>query len=142
MAKSPKRLREDDPCFSKLNEIMENVLGLEKQIRAFQGEKNSKEYRFLDEELTRKLIALDKIEAAGQDNVRQQRKESINSINNLVSILESKTKTYQAENLDSKTKTYQAEKSSKQSPRQSPTTKFKQLGFVFGSQLTEFEKGQ
>ena len=95
MAKSPRS--QDDPCISKLNEIMENVLVLEKQIVAFQGEKNSKEYRFLDEELTRKLIALDKIEAAGQDNVRQQRKEAINSINNLVSILESKAKTNQAE---------------------------------------------
>ena len=124
---------------SKLNKIMENVLDLEKQISDFQGEKDSKEYKFLDEELTRKLIALDKIEA---DNVRQQRKESIDSINNLVSILESKTKTNQAENLESKTKTYQAEKSSKQSPRNSPTTKFKQLGFVFGSQLTDFDKGQ
>ena len=130
MAKSPKRLREDDPSFSKLNEIMENVLDLEKQVGAFQGEKNSKEYKFLDEELTRKLIALDKIETAGQDNVRQQRKESIKIINNCVSILESKAKTYQAE------------KSSKQSPRNSPTTKLKQLGFVFGSQLTDFDKSK
>ena len=62
---SPKwlRLGEDDPYFSKLNEIMESVLDLKK---------NSKEYKFLDEELTKKLLALDKIEAAGQDNVRHQ----------------------------------------------------------------------
>ena len=125
--------RQDDPGFSKLNEIMENVLDLEKQVGAFQGEKNSKEYKFLDEELTRKLIALDKIEAAGQDNVRQQRKESINSINNLVSILESKAKTYQAEK-SSKDET------SKSSPRGSPTSKFNQLGYVFSLKLTDFDK--
>ena len=113
MAKSPKRLREDDPSFSKLNEIMENVLDLEKQVGAFQGEKNSKEYKFLDEELTRKLIALDKIETAGQDNVKQLRKESIKSINNCISILESKAKTYEAET------------SSKKSPRKMETSPIK-----------------
>ena len=104
-----------------------------KQIGAFQGEKNSKEYKFLDEELTRKLLALDKIEAAGQDTVRQQRKESINSINNLVIILESKAKTYQAEKSST-------DETSKSSPRGSPTTKFNQLGYVFSSKMADFDK--
>ena len=83
--------------FSKLNKIMENVLDLEKQVDAFQGEKDSKEYKFLDEMLTRNLLALDGIETAGRDDVRQQRKESIKSINRCLSILESKAKTNQAE---------------------------------------------
>ena len=76
---------------------MENVLDLEKQVDAFQGEKDSKEYKFLDEMLTRNLLALDGIETAGRDDVRQQRKESIKSINRCLSILESKAKTNQAE---------------------------------------------
>ena len=38
----------DDPCFSKLNKIKENVLDLEKQLSVFVGEKNCKEYKFLD----------------------------------------------------------------------------------------------
>ena len=108
---------------SKLNKIMENVLDLEKQVSDFQGEKDSKEYKCLDEMLTKTLLALDGID--GPDDVRQQRKESINSINNLVSILESKAKTYQAE---------------KSSPRGSPTTKFNQLGYVFSLKLTDFDK--
>merc|ERR1712086_588819 len=91
------KMNQDDPCFSKLNKIMENVLDLEKQLSAFQGEKNSKEYKFLDEMLTRNLLALDEIETAGRDDVRQQRKESIKSINRCLSILESKAKTNQAE---------------------------------------------
>ena len=91
------KLRQDDPCFSKLNKIMENVLDLEKQLSAFVGDKNSKEYKFLDEMLTRNLLALDGIETAGRDDVRQQRKESIKSINRCLSILESKAKTNQAE---------------------------------------------
>ena len=114
---------------SKLNKIKEDVLELAKQVSAFQGEKNSKEYKFLDEMLTRNLIALDKIEVAGQeDDIRQQRKESVKSINQCLSILESKSKTYQAE------------KYPKQSPRGSPTTKFNQLGYVFSSKLTDFDK--
>lgn len=91
------KLRQDDPCFRKLNKIMENVLDLEKRIGAFQGEKDSKEFKLLDEILTRNLLALDGIEAAGRDDVRQQRKESVNSINRCVRILESKAKTKQAE---------------------------------------------
>ena len=91
------KMNQDDPCFSKLNEIMENVLDLEKQINAFVGGKDSKDYRFLDEMLTRNLLALDGIETAGRDDVRQQRKESIKSINRCLSILESKAKTNQAE---------------------------------------------
>ena len=91
------KMNQDDPCFSKLNEIMENVLDLEKQINAFVGGKDSKDYKFLDEMLTRNLLALDGIETAGRDDVRQQRKESIKSINRCLSILESKAKTNQAE---------------------------------------------
>jgi len=91
------KVNQDDPCFSKLNKIMENVLDLEKQLSAFVGDKNSKEYKFLDEMLTRNLLALDGIETAGRDDVRQQRKESIKSINRCLSILESKAKTNQAE---------------------------------------------
>ena len=91
------KLRQDDPCFSKLNKIMENVLDLDKQIGAFQGEKDSKVYKYLDEMLTRNLLALDGIETAGRDDVRTQRKESVTSINRCVKILESKAKTKQEE---------------------------------------------
>ena len=47
--------------------------------------------------LTRNLLALDGIETAGRDDVRKQRKESVNSINRCVKILESKAKTKQEE---------------------------------------------
>ena len=129
----PIKVGQDDPSFNKLNKIMENILHLEKQVGAFQGEKNSKEYKCLDEMLTKSLLALDGIDSDGEEDVRQQRKESINSINNLVSILESKTKTFQAEK-SSKDET------SKSSPRGSPTTKFNQLGYVFSSKMTDFDK--
>ena len=84
--------RQDHPSFNKLNKIMENVPDIKKQLDMFQGENTSKEYKLLDEMLTRKLVALDEILTGGRDDVRQQRKESINIINHYVSILESKAK--------------------------------------------------
>ena len=84
--------RQDHPSFNNLNKIMENVLDIKKQIDVFQGENTSKDYKFLDEMLTRKLLALDDIVTGGRDDVRQQRKESIEIINHCVSILESKAK--------------------------------------------------
>ena len=97
MEGSSSKLRQDDPSFNKLNKIMENVLHLEKQVGAFQGEKNSKEYKCLDEMLTKSLLALDGIDSDGEEDVRQQRKESVNSVNRCISILETKSKTYQDE---------------------------------------------
>ena len=91
-ATSTENKREDDPCMMKLDKIMDNVRDLEKKISAFQGDKDSKEYRFLDEVLTRKLLALDGIDTAGRADIRQHRKESIKSINRCLSVLESKAK--------------------------------------------------
>ncbi len=90
--KQKKMPNPDDPCMQKLAKIMENVLDLEKELNAFKGDKNSKEYRYLDEMLTRNLLALDGIETAGREDIRQHRKESIKSINRCLSLLESKAK--------------------------------------------------
>lgn len=79
-----------DPCLSQLAKIQANVADLVKQIDNFSGSKDSKEYKYLDEMLTRQIIALDGIETGGREDVRQQRKESIRSINRCLSILESK----------------------------------------------------
>lgn len=87
-----KKLPIDDPCLAQLAKIMDNVLELSSKIETFKGDKNSKDYRYLDEMLTRNLLALDGIETAGREDIRQQRKESIKSINRCLSILESKAK--------------------------------------------------
>ena len=87
----------DDPCLAQMAKIQANVNDLAKQLQMFHGDKNSKEYRFLDEMLTRNLLALDGIDTAGRDDVRQQRRESIKSINRCLSILESKANRNQAE---------------------------------------------
>jgi len=79
-----------DPCLDKLAKIQANVGELVKQLEKFKGSKDSKEYKYLDEMLTRNLLALDGLNLEGRDDVRQVRKESIKSINRCLSILESK----------------------------------------------------
>ena len=72
----------------KLHHIMENFHDLEKQVDDFKGNENSQVYKFLDEMLTRKLLALDSIDTSGRNDLRQIRKEFIKRINLLLNILE------------------------------------------------------
>jgi len=83
----------------KLHKIMENFYDLEKQVDDFKGNENSKEYRFLDEMLTRKLLALDSIDISGRNDLRKIRKEFIERINILFNILELTTAQYQDQKL-------------------------------------------
>ena len=71
---------------------MENVQDLEKQLSGFHGDENSKEYKVLDEMLTRNLLALDGIDTANRDDIRELRKNSIKNINSCISVLETKAR--------------------------------------------------
>lgn len=54
------------------------------------GSRQNKEYIYLDEMLTRELIKLDDIETEGRENVRQARKNAIKTIQETISLLETK----------------------------------------------------
>merc|ERR1712004_201237 len=88
----PPKLDPKDPSLQQLFKIQDNVNELVNQLDEFKGDKNSKEFKYLDEMLTRNLIALDEIESGGRPDVRQARKESINAINRCLSVLEAKAK--------------------------------------------------
>merc|ERR1711990_432565 len=77
-----------DPKVAKLDKINEEVESLMEKIRNFSGSKQDKEYLYLDEMLTRHLIALDGIEPEGQSEIRQMRKESIKPVNMCLSLLD------------------------------------------------------
>jgi len=79
-----------NPKIAKLEKIKEDVESLTSKIDNFQGSKTDKEYLYLEEMLTRHLIALDGIEPEGQTEIRQMRKESINSVNRCLSLLDRK----------------------------------------------------
>ena len=64
---------------------------LAEQVRRYVGgSRQDKEYIYLDEMLTRELLKLDDIETEGRENVRQARKNTIKSIQDTISLLETK----------------------------------------------------
>ena len=73
-----------------LDIISQGVHDLEKQINGFQAQKDSKEYKHLDEMLTRHLVALDIIDSNGNQEIRQQRKAVIELVNGCIKSLELK----------------------------------------------------
>ncbi|XP_063981438.1 BAG domain-containing protein Samui isoform X2 [Diachasmimorpha longicaudata] len=71
--------------------VQQEVDSLHEQVKQWNGKsRQDKEYIYLDEMLTRELIKLDDIETEGKENVRQSRKNTIKSIQDAISLLESK----------------------------------------------------
>lgn len=80
-----------DPL-EKVAQVQKEVDDLAEQVRCYiGGTRQDKEYMYLDEMLTRELIKLDDIETEGRENVRQARKNAIKSIQDTISLLETKT---------------------------------------------------
>nr|XP_018905149.1 PREDICTED: BAG domain-containing protein Samui isoform X2 [Bemisia tabaci] len=78
-------------AMEKVEEVQKEVDDLRKQVDEFQGKsRQEKAYLYLDEMLTRELIKLDNIETEGKEDVRMARKNAIKSIQNAISVLESK----------------------------------------------------
>merc|ERR1711915_655257 len=86
-----------DPKIAKLDKIKEDVELLLNKIESFSGTKQDKEYLYLDEMLTRHLIALDGVEPEGKEEIRTLRKESIKSVNRCLSLLDRKVSEGSAE---------------------------------------------
>ncbi|CAK9801929.1 BAG domain-containing protein Samui, partial [Anthophora plagiata] len=79
--------------------VQKEVDSLAEQVKQYNGKsKTDKQYIYLDEMLTRELIKLDDIETEGKDNVRQARKNTIRSIQETISLLESKAQEKLQEN--------------------------------------------
>ena len=71
-----------------MNEVHELV----EKVNTFEGEKNDKEYKQLDEWLTSSLLTLDDIDSDGDEDIRGQRKEIIERIHHSIDKLEAGTK--------------------------------------------------
>ncbi|XP_017884709.1 BAG domain-containing protein Samui isoform X2 [Ceratina calcarata] len=71
--------------------VQKEVDSLAEQVNQYTGNsRTDKQYIYLDEMLTRELIKLDDIETEGRENVRQARKNAIRTIQETISLLESK----------------------------------------------------
>ncbi len=63
-----------------INVIQQESDQLQAKLKGFTSPKGSKEYRYLEEMLTRLLLKLDGIESEGKDEIRQARKQAIKSV--------------------------------------------------------------
>lgn len=78
-------------AMAKIAEVQREVEALAKQVNeATPVDRKDKQYVYLDEMLTRQLLHLDNVDPAGHDNVRQARKNAIKSIQQCISVLESR----------------------------------------------------
>ncbi|CAG5094066.1 Similar to Samui: BAG domain-containing protein Samui (Bombyx mori) [Cotesia congregata] len=88
--KPRKQVVPTDPL-EKVALVQNEIDSLTEQVKQWSGtSRKDKQYIYLDEMLTRELIKLDDIETEGKENVRQARKNAIKSIQDSISLLESK----------------------------------------------------
>ncbi|CAL1532472.1 unnamed protein product [Lymnaea stagnalis] len=81
---------QEEKAFEIINSVMNAVKSLEGEVNSFQGIKKDKQYRFIEEMLTRNLLKLDSVEAGDLENVRQARRQAVRYIEAAIDLLELK----------------------------------------------------
>lgn len=79
--------------YLKLNEIGTQLLRAQElvpRVMKFEGSREDKEYLYLEEHLTRLILALDLINADGLENVKLARKSAVKEILNIITDLEAR----------------------------------------------------
>lgn len=80
----------DGAGMARVQQVMIRVLLLQEDVDEFVGKKTDKTYRYLEELLTKELLALDSVETQGQEAIRQARKEAVRRIQGILDRLEKK----------------------------------------------------
>ncbi|XP_013927467.1 PREDICTED: BAG family molecular chaperone regulator 3 [Thamnophis sirtalis] len=78
------------PGVLKVEAILNRVQILEHEVYSFQGKKNDKKYRWIEEYLTKELLALDSVDPEGRADVRQARRDGVRKVQNILERLEQK----------------------------------------------------
>jgi len=81
----------EETAISCINQTITEANELHAAVEQFSGaDKSSKEYRYLEEMLTRLLLKLDSVDTAGFERIRTMRKDAIVSIQAILDQLELK----------------------------------------------------
>ena len=80
----------NNPEIELIDNIKREAEMLFPRIEAFRGNRDDREFLYLDEMLTRHLLKLDNVNVEGREDVRLARKETIKSIQRCINLLESK----------------------------------------------------
>ncbi|XP_067665385.1 BAG family molecular chaperone regulator 3-like [Haliotis asinina] len=86
----PQQKSEEEKAFDIINDVVNDVKSLEASVNVFQGKKTDKEYKYLEEMLTRSLLKLDGVQAGGKDRIRDSRRQAVKLINAALDLLELK----------------------------------------------------
>ncbi|XP_063787692.1 BAG family molecular chaperone regulator 4 [Pseudophryne corroboree] len=78
------------PSIVKINQVLERVVELEREVDEFVGRKTDMSYRCLEELLTKELLEIDSVETDGQDGIRQARKDAVRKLQMILESLERK----------------------------------------------------
>lgn len=73
-----------------IQDINNELTNLKSKVETFSGDHQDKEYRYLEEMLTRLLIRLDNVEPNGDIAIRTARKATVNAVEACASLLEAK----------------------------------------------------
>lgn len=78
------------PGVLKVEAILNKVQILQHEVDSFQGKKNDKKYLWIEEYLTKELLALDSVDPEGRADVRQARRDGVRKVQNILERLEQK----------------------------------------------------
>lgn len=90
MQEPPKQQTVEERAFEIIDGVMNAVKALEETVKNFKGMKSDKDYKYIEEMLTRNLLKLDSVDADGHDNIRLARKNAVRMIEAALDLLELK----------------------------------------------------
>ncbi|CAL1294292.1 unnamed protein product [Larinioides sclopetarius] len=85
-----KRESPEEVTLKKIQNIEEKLRGYHADVEKFSGTNKEKQYRYLDEMLTRCMLELDEIDTMGLDTIRLARKAAVKRVQASIDLLESK----------------------------------------------------
>lgn len=87
---SPHRSASSASKISSIDMLLCHAEELEPRVLNFSGRRGDREFIFLDEQLTKLILDLDKVQTDGLEDVRIARKSAVQRIQFLIDTLESK----------------------------------------------------
>ncbi|KAG8197989.1 hypothetical protein JTE90_029383 [Oedothorax gibbosus] len=107
----------------KIDSVLEKLKGYHADVKKFTGTVKEKQYRYLDEMLTRLMLELDDVDTMGNEEVRLARKAAVRQVQASVDLLEARvTRESAAEPKPEEDKCVEMEVSSSQDQNREPVT--------------------
>ena len=74
-----------------LAKILTNIVQLVEQKEKFEGDKNSRNYRYLEEMISRNLLSLDELDLQNRNDLQERKTKALEVINHYLEIRDAKS---------------------------------------------------